>query len=184
MISLALKNRDERSIFLVAGNRDARYGSPKSTVNPVVGRRNPMSKRRNSAQITTAGVFFRLQSSVMAAVCGQASAWPGSFCPGIPTPRTAATQSRRKDRGSSSSAKGALPMHALNPSEISREHQRAYCSKLLKTLTRYSTPSELSRITAALEGEVAKTLATRFVPGLNDATYEVYRSFWLKGGAQ
>lgn len=75
-------------------------------------------------------------------------------------------------------------MHALNPSEISREHQRAYCSKLLKTLTRYSTPSELSRITATLEGEVAKTLATRFVPGLNDASYEVYRSFWLKGGAQ
>lgn len=75
-------------------------------------------------------------------------------------------------------------MHALNPSEISREHQRAYCSKLLKTLLRYSTPSELSRITATLEGEVAKTLATRFVPGLNDATYEVYRSFWLKEGAQ
>ena len=84
------------------------------------GRRNPMSKRRTSAQITTAGVFFRLQFSVMAAVCGQASAWPGSFCPGIPTPRTAATQSRRKDRGSSSKAKGAVPMkHALNPSVTS-----------------------------------------------------------------
>ncbi|AXO89928.1 hypothetical protein DZC75_18695 [Pseudomonas parafulva] len=37
----------------------------------------------------------------MVAVCGQASAWPGSKFPGIPTPRTAATQSRRKDRGSS-----------------------------------------------------------------------------------
>lgn len=84
------------------------------------GRRNPMSKRRTSAQITTAGVFFRLQFSVMAAVCGQASAWPGSFCPGIPTPRTAATQSRRKDRGGSSKVKGALPMkHALNPSVTS-----------------------------------------------------------------
>lgn len=77
-----------------------------------------MSKRRNSAQITTAGVFFRLLFCVMAAVCGQASAWPGSFCPGIPTPCTAATQSRRKDRGSSSKAKGAPHMHALISSEI------------------------------------------------------------------
>lgn len=117
-MTLALKNGDKRSIFLVADNRDARYRLPKSTVNPVVGRRNPISKRRNSAQITTVGVFFRLQFRVMAAVCGQASAWPGSFCPGIPTPRTAATQSRRKDCGSSSSAKGARPMHTINPSEL------------------------------------------------------------------
>ncbi|MNN01692.1 hypothetical protein LOY37_22950 [Pseudomonas sp. B21-012] len=75
-------------------------------------------------------------------------------------------------------------MHALNPSAISPEHQKAYCSRLLKTLLRYSSANELGRITATLEGEVSKTLATRFVPGLNDASYDVYRSFWLKGGAK
>lgn len=180
---LALKTEDDRSIFSIAGSRVARYGLPVAA-NSAAGRRNPMSKRRNSAQITTAGVFFRLQLRVMAAVCGQASAWPGSFCPGIPTPCTAATQSRRKDRGSSSTAEGAPPMHALNPSAISPELQKAYCSRLLKTLLRYSSANELGRITATLESEVSKTLATRFVPGLNDASYDVYRSFWLKGGAK
>jgi len=73
-------------------------------------------------------------------------------------------------------------MHSLNPSEIPLELQKAYCSQLLKTLLRYSTPSELSRVTTAIEAEVTKTLATRFTPGLNDASYDVYRRFWLKGG--
>lgn len=119
------------------------------------GRRNPMSKRRTSAQITTAGVFFRLQFSVMAAVCGQASAWPGSFCPGIPTPRTAATQSRRKDRGGSSKAKGAVSMkHALNPSSTSDKAtaHRAMAmaalhadSSLSVRLKRYNTQMAIAR---------------------------------------
>lgn len=52
----------------------------------------------------------------MAAVCGQASAWPGSKFPGIPTPYTAATQSRRKDRGSSKLKTWSL-MHAYPHSE-------------------------------------------------------------------
>ena len=121
---------DKRSITFVASSRARRYGLS-VTANSVTGRRNPMSKRRNSAQITTAGVFFRLQFCVMAAVCGQASAWPGSFCPGIPTPCTAATQSRRKDRGSSSKAKGAPRMHALTPSAIRAfAHRRMALSAL------------------------------------------------------
>ncbi|MGR6547432.1 hypothetical protein [Pseudomonas plecoglossicida] len=184
MIGLALKNRDERSIFLVAGNRDARYGSPKSTVNPVVGFGDSNYLRRNSAPITIAGAFF-----MPAASCYGGCAWETFVSAGFlgyrfANLRTAATHNRLATVRGSSNTQGARPMHALNPSEISREHQNAYCSKLLKTLLRYSTPSELSRITANLEGEVAKTLATRFVPGLNDASYEVYRSFWLKGGAQ
>lgn len=132
---------------------------PPVTVNPVVGRRNPMSKRRNSAQITTAGVFFRLQFRVMAAVCGQASAWPGSFCPGIPTPCTAATQSRRKDRGGSSSAKGALPMHALSPSKIrAYAHRRLALaalranSSLSVRIARYNHHAEIARALEAQGG--------------------------------
>lgn len=111
-----------------------------------------MSKRRNSAQITTAGVFFRLQFCVMAAVCGQASAWPGSFCPGIPTPCTAATQSRRKDRGSSSKAKGAPHMHALIPSAIRAFAHRHLAlsalranSTLFNRLARYNANMAIAR---------------------------------------
>lgn len=121
---------DERSICLLASSRAHRYGSPVAA-NSATGRRNPISKRRISAQITSAGVFFRLQFRVMAAVCGQASAWPGPFCPGIPTPRTAATQSRRKDRGSSSSAEGASQMPAIIPSKIrALAHRRMALSAL------------------------------------------------------
>ncbi len=101
----ALMVRNRQPITSVATSQRHRY-CWHVAANSAAGRRNPNSKRRSSAQITSAGVFFRLQVRVMAAVCGQASAWPGSFCPGIPTPYTAATQSRRKDRGSSS-AKGA-----------------------------------------------------------------------------
>lgn len=121
---------DEQSITFLASSRARRYGLSVAA-NSATGRRNPRSKRRNSAQITSAGVFFRLQFRVMAAVCGQASAWPGSFCPGIPTPRTAATQSRRKDRGSSSLAEGALQMPALIPSAIrALAHRRMALSAL------------------------------------------------------
>ena len=109
-----------------------RYGSPVAA-NSATGRENPISKRRNSAQTTTVGVFLRLRFSVMAAVCGQASAWPGSFCPGILTPCTAATQSREKD-GSGSPAKGAVPMQhilRLNPSKIrALAHRRMALSAL------------------------------------------------------
>ncbi|NWB41641.1 ash family protein [Pseudomonas sp. E6002] len=142
---------DKRSITFVASSRAHRYGLPVAA-NSATGRRNPMSKRRNSAQITTAGVFFRLQFCVMAAVCGQASAWPGSFCPGIPTPCTAATQSRRKDRGSSSKAKGAPRMPALNPSAIRAfAHRRMALSALRANsslsvrLARYNSHMAIAR---------------------------------------
>jgi len=179
----ALKNRDEWSIFLVAGNRDARYGSPVAA-NSATGFGDPSHVRRIGAPITIAGAFFVPAVPCYGGCARETFGSAGFLTSRFANLRTAATPNRLATVRGSSSTLGARPMHALNPSEISREHQRAYCSKLLKTLTRYSTPSELSRITATLEGEVAKTLATRFVPGLNDAAYEVYRSFWLKGGAQ
>ncbi|WP_426117730.1 hypothetical protein [Pseudomonas sp. DSP3-2-2] len=72
--------------------------------------------------------------------------------------------------------------HTLNSSSISVELQKAYCTQLLKSLLRYSNQSELTRVVGAIESEIAITLSSRFVPGLNDASYDVYRRFWLKGG--
>ncbi|WP_445011285.1 ash family protein [Vreelandella stevensii] len=78
-----------------------------------VGRRNPNHQRRKSAPLTA----LFLCPSVMAAMRGQASAWPGSFGAGIPTPRIVATQSRRKDRGDSNT-KGVTPMAQLRLSNL------------------------------------------------------------------
>lgn len=156
---------------------------PGVTVNPVadLGRSFNLARRR---PIPLQALFLRLHIRVMAAVRGTPSGVPGAKFPVGQPAYSCLPNSLGRERRQLHIKLGAVPMHALNPSEIPREHQRAYCSKLLKTLLRYSTPSELSRITTTLEGEVAKTLATRFVPGLNDASYEVYRSFWLKGGVQ
>ncbi|MBD8191905.1 ash family protein [Pseudomonas fluorescens] len=142
---------DKRSITFVASNRGRRYGLPVAA-NSVTGRRNPRTSRRISAQITTAGVFFRPQLRVMAAVCGQASAWPGAYYPGIPTPCTAATQSRRKDGGGSSLKVGANHMHAFNPSKIRAAAHRAMAlaalhanSSLATRLARYNAHMAIAR---------------------------------------
>lgn len=88
--------------------------------NSANGRRNPgKDKGATAPRSRLRALFFCSQSRVMAAVCGQASAWLGSFVPSIPTPCTAATISRRKDGGSSID-KGATPMRytlTLNPSK-------------------------------------------------------------------
>ena len=95
-----LKIGDRRSIDSVASNHGPRYGLPVAA-NSATGCRNPLRHWRTGAPSRLQALFLCPLSSVMAAVCGQASAWPGSNFPGIPTTRTAATQSRRKDRGSS-----------------------------------------------------------------------------------
>lgn len=141
--------------LVVARRKTERYALAVAA-NSATGCRNPQRYRRTSAQFTIAGVFFRLRSSVMAAVCGQASAWPGSCISGIPTPHMAATQSRRKDRGSSQIDMGAPHMHALNPSKIRAAAQRAMAraalhanSSLRSRLARYNSHMEKAR---ALEG--------------------------------
>ena len=125
----------------------------------VTGCRNPQRYRRTSAQFTIAGVFFRPRSSVMAAVCGQASAWPGSCISGIPTPHMAATQSRRKDGGSSQNDMGAPHMHALNPSKIRAAAHRAMAlaalhanSSLATRLARYNSHMAKARALEATDG--------------------------------
>lgn len=64
------------------------------------------------------------------------------------------------------------------------ERRKAYATHLVKTALRYADEAELRQIISAVELQVATMLASRFSPGLNDASYEVYRKFWLKGGAK
>jgi len=142
----------------VALSKNGRY-SLAVAANSATGCRNPQRYRRTSAQFTIAGVFFRLQSSVMAAVCGQASAWPGSCISGIPTPHIAATQSRRKDRGSSQKDMGAPHMHAINPSKIRAAAHRAMAlaalhanSSLATRLSRYNAHMSKARALEAAGG--------------------------------
>ncbi|MBV4516389.1 hypothetical protein [Pseudomonas kurunegalensis] len=123
---LALKNRDERSIFLVAGNRDARYGSPKSTVNPVVGFGRPSRYRRNSAPYTIAGAFFVPAVTLYGGCVQDTFGCAGFLYLRSTNLYTAATHSFGRERGSSQSDTGATPMHALNPLKI-----RAYAHRRL-----------------------------------------------------
>ncbi len=139
----------------------SRMYRPPVAANSATGRRNPEISRRNSAQITTAGVFFRPQFCVMAAVCGQASAWPGAYSPGIPTPCTVATISRRKDGSGSNRKVGASPLHALIPSKIrALAHRRMALSALRANsslsvrLTRYNAHMAIVRTLESVGGAV------------------------------
>lgn len=127
--------------------------------NSATGRRNPSKQKAHSAPCRLQALFLRPQSCFMAAVRGQTSVWPGPFCPGIPTPRIAATQSRRKDRGSST-AKGATPMHAFIPSRFRAFAHRklALCalranSSLSARLKRYNHHMDQARALEAQGGE-------------------------------
>ncbi|CRM66645.1 hypothetical protein [Pseudomonas sp. 58 R 3] len=95
--------------------------------NSATGLGNPISKRRNSAPIMIAGAFF-----VPAVTCYGGCAWEtfgsaGFLLPRFTNLRTAATHSLGNERGSSS-AKGALPMHALN---LSARSTRAAAHKAM-----------------------------------------------------
>lgn len=98
--------------------------------NSATGRENPRNVRRNSAPITIAGAFF-----VPAILCYGGCAWAGFGLAGFLTsrfltPRTAATLSREKDGGSSSTL-GAELMTTLTPSKIrALAHRRMALSAL------------------------------------------------------
>ncbi|WP_394207379.1 hypothetical protein [Pseudomonas putida] len=64
------------------------------------------------------------------------------------------------------------------------ERRKAYATHLVKTALRYADEAELRQIISAVEHQIATMLSSRFNPGLNDASYEVYRKFWLKGDEQ
>ena len=69
-------------------------------------------------------------------------------------------------------------------SGLSRELSKEYCVRLLKVAMRYSDDLELSGLMRAVEAQVTAMTRQRFNPGLNDASYDVFRKFWLKGGVQ
>lgn len=74
-----------------------------------VGRRNPCSNRRNSAP-TIAGAFFTPVVCLYGGCAWARFGVAGFLFDRFPTPRTVATQSRRKDRGDSKIQIGVLPM--------------------------------------------------------------------------
>lgn len=177
-----LMSRDERSITSLASNHARRYRLPVAA-NSATGFCSPNIVRRISATVSKAGAFFMSAISFYGGCAWGAFERAGFLTSRSANLRTAATQFCFAAGSGGSSTLGAVPMkHALNTSGISVEHQKAYCLHLLKTLLRYSNPSELICITTTIEAEVTKNLANRFNPGLNDARYDVYRRFWLKGG--
>ncbi|MDP9663790.1 UNVERIFIED_ORG: hypothetical protein J2W16_001504 [Pseudomonas cremoricolorata] len=157
-MTLALKIRDERSIIIVAGNCDARYGSPVAA-NSATGLGNPISKRRNSAPITIAGAFF-----VPAVTCYGGCAWEafvpaGFLLPRFTNLRTAATHSLGNERGSSSAEGASLMKHALNPSKIRAHAHRRLAMATLRAnsslsvrLARYNHHAEIARALEAQGG--------------------------------
>jgi hypothetical protein len=64
------------------------------------------------------------------------------------------------------------------------ERKKAYAAHLLKTALRYGSEAEVAAIITVIESQIGKMLTERFNPGLNDASYAVFRKFWLKGGEQ
>ncbi|WP_434698854.1 hypothetical protein [Pseudomonas sp. D1-1] len=181
-MTATLMFNDERSISVLASNHARRYGLH-VTANSVTDLGGSNDFRRNSAPITIAGAFFVSAISFYGGLRRSTLGCAGFLNLRSANPVQLATLlCLAAGRGGSHDSGAPTMQHALNPSVLSVELQKAYCVELLKTLLRYSSQPELSRITTAIEIEVARILANRFVPGLNDATYDVYRRFWLKGG--
>ena len=84
--------------------------------NSATGLGRPTSKRRTSAHHPIAGAFFVSVISSYGGCAWDTFGYAGFLLPRSANPRTAATPIRLAATGGSSSAKGALPMHALNPS--------------------------------------------------------------------
>ena len=123
---LMLHRKNPQASRTVALSKNGRY-SLAVAANSATGRGNPFENlAHRRPHYDCRRLFLRLRFRVMAAVCGQASAWPGSKFPGISTPCTAATQSRGKDRGSSIvktwSATYARPQSVQNPRTCSPSH--------------------------------------------------------------
>lgn len=133
---------------------------PTVAANSATGRENPWNVRRNSAPITIAGAFL-----VPAILCYGGCAWAGFGLAGFLTsrfltPRTAATLSREKDGGSSSTL-GAEPMHTLIPSKIRAAAHRAMAiaalyadSSLATRLKRYNAAMAKARALEAAGGDL------------------------------
>lgn len=143
----ALKIRDERSIILVAGNCDARYGSPVAA-NSAAGFGDPTKSRRISAPITIAGAFFVPAVPCYGGCARETLGSAGFLDSRFANLRTAATLNRLATISGSSSNQGARPMHALNPSKLCAYAQRRLALAALRADSSLAT--RLKRYNAAM----------------------------------
>lgn len=66
---------------------------------------------------------------------------------------------------------------------VSLEVGKQYCANLIRVILRHSQPTEVAGLILILENQANLLACKRYNPGLNDAKYDLYRRFWLKGGA-
>lgn len=130
--------------------------------NSATGLGNPISKRRNSAPITIAGAFFTPAVLNYGGCAWETFGSAGILLPRFTNLRTAATHSLGNERGSSS-AKGAPPMHALNPSarsiRVAAHKAMAFAalranSSLSTRLKRYNHHMQLAHLAASEQAMV------------------------------
>lgn len=122
---------------------------PPVTVNPVAGRGNPNIKLAHKRPMSIAGAFSMPAMSLYGGRAWETFGSAGCQLARFSTPRTAATQSRGKDRGSSTSQVGATHMqHALNPSRLRAAAHRAMAIAALHANSSLAT--RLKRYNAAM----------------------------------
>lgn len=148
---MALKYQDERSISLVAGNRDRGYRSPVAA-NSATGFGDPTNSRRTGAPITIAGAFFVLAYPVYGGCARETLGSAGFLDSRFANLRTAATPIRLATNRGSSSNQGVATMTALLASRIrALAHRRMALaalranSSLAVRLKRYNHHSEIAR---------------------------------------
>jgi hypothetical protein len=157
---MALKNHDERSIPLVAGNRDRGYRLPVAA-NTATGFGDPSHNRRTGAPITIAGAFFVPAHSVYGGCAWETLGSAGFLLSRFANLRTAATLIRLATNRGSSSTMGATPMTSTIPSRIrALAHRRMALAALradssLKTrLSRYNSHIQKARALESIGGDV------------------------------
>ena len=126
--------------------------SPNLAANSANGLGRSASKKRISAPITIAGAFFTSANSFYGGCAWEALGPAGFLLPRSTNPRTAATLIRLVANGGSSPAKGASPMHALNPFKNRAAAHRAMAlaalhanSSLATRLARYNAHMSKAR---------------------------------------
>ncbi len=62
--------------------------------------------------------------------------------------------------------------------------RKDYCRELCRIIARYADETETIELARTLEDVAADILSRRYCPGLNAASYEVFRRFAMKGGVQ
>lgn len=67
----------------------------------------------------------------------------------------------------------------IKQSDKNEENKKQYCRELFRVALRYSGVTELDILTKSIEELIACSLADKYCPGLNAASYEVYNKFMI-----